>query len=124
MYIQNKLYFYVMRQNSIIKSTFSPKKFDSLSISLDRMGQLEKLKYFDLLEKEKTRYFLTAISLWCSAKNAKDKPSMKKANEHIKYIISTPLSLTGKFKIIYHLCKINVNLIIIYYLYKKITKQV
>lgn len=124
MYIPCKLYYYVMRQNSIVKSKFSKKKFDSLFISLDRMEQLEKLGYSDLLEKEKSRYFLTAVSLWCSAKNAHDKMSVKKATESIQHIISKPMALTGKFKILYNLCKININLLIVYYFYKKITNQV
>ncbi len=124
LYIQNKLYFYVMRQNSIVKSGFSIKRFDSLLVSSDRMQALEQLGYSDLLEKEKSRYFLTAITIWCNAFEAKDKASVKKARDSIKNIISKPLRLEGKFKFIYHLCKININLVFIYYLYKKITKQV
>ena len=124
MYIGNKLYYYVMRQNSIVKSGFSPKRFDSLLVSSDRMETLEKSGYFDLLEKEKSRYFLTAITIWCNAFEVKDKASLKKAIEHIKLIISKPLCLYGKFRLIYRLCKVNVNLLFIYYLYKKITKQV
>ena len=123
-YINNKLYFYVMRQNSIVKSSFSPKRFDSLVVSSDRMETLEKLGYFDLLEKEKSRYFLTAVTIWCNAFEAKDKDSLKKAIENIKLIISKPLCLDGKFRLIYRLCKVNVNLLFIYHLYKKITKQV
>ena len=124
MYVQNKLYFYVMRQNSIVKSGFSPKRFDSFLVSADRMDVLKKLGYSDLLEKEKFRYFLTAINLWCNAFAAKDKASLKKLGDHIKFIISKPLTLDTKFKLICYLCKINVNLVYIYYLYKKITKQV
>lgn len=124
LYIPCKLYYYVMRQGSIVKSKFSSKKFDSLYISLDRMEQLKKLEYFDLFEKEKARYFLTAVSIWCSAKAYKDPSSLKKARESIKHIIKQPIILSGKFKLLYNLCKINVNLLFVYYLYKKITNQV
>lgn len=124
MYIDNNLYSYVMRQNSIVKSNFSPQKFDCLYVSKDRMQHLKNLGYLDLLEKEKSKYFINAINLWCSAKNAKNKILLKEADNYIKYIVHQHILLTKKFAILHKFCKIHSSFLIFYYLYKKLTKQI
>lgn len=68
-YIDAELYCYVMRNGSIIKSSFRPKKTDVLMVGDDRMAALDRLGYNDLLMLQKRRQFVTAAMLYCEAKS-------------------------------------------------------
>lgn len=125
LYVDAKLYSYVKRNGSIINSDFSPKKLDRIFISHDRICQLEKLQYYDLLQTEKNKLFLTLITLWCDAKKVNEKKSLEYIDEELKkFLNSEKVTLDGKFRLIYDLCRINVKLLYFYYLYKIVTKQI
>lgn len=120
-YIDSVLYFYVMRRGSIVKSNFSPKKMDIFFVIDDRMNQLNKLRFFDLLEKEKVRYFTTLVYLWSDAKNEKYIKDCSEMKHMMKIFLNkNSVSLSGYMKIIYILCKIHPNFICIYYYLKKL----
>lgn len=125
LYIPDKLYFYVMRIGSIVKSGFSTKRLDALMVSEYRMAQLYKLGYNHLMEKEKNRWFMTAVNLWCDTTAVKDYENRKIIYDKIyMFIKNNSLNISGKFRLLYHLCKFNINLLYVYYLFKKIRKQV
>lgn len=125
LYIPDKLYFYVMRTGSIVKSGFSKKRLDSLMVSENRIDKLEKLGFSELKEKEKNRWFTTAVNLWCDTTAVKDYENRKIIYDKIyMFIKNNNLNISGKFRLLYHLCKLNINLLYAYYLFKKIRKQV
>ncbi len=125
LYIPDKLYFYVMRTGSIVKSGFSKKRLDSLMVSENRIDKLQDLGFSELKEKEKCRWFTTAVNLWCDTTAVKDYENRKIIYDKIyMFIKNNNLNISGKFKLLYHLCKFNINLLYVYYLFKKFRKQV
>lgn len=124
-YIPDKLYFYVMRTGSIVKSGFSKKRLDALMVSENRIDKLEDLGFSELKEKEKCRWFTTAVNLWCDTTAVKDYKNRKIIHDKIyMFIKNNNLKISGKFRLLYHLCKFNINLLYVYYLFKKFRKQV
>lgn len=116
LYIPNKLYFYVMRQGSIIQSSFSKAKMDIFDVIEDRIKELEKLGYSEFLENEKQRFFATFIRLWCESKNVSDFESRSIMEKKIKrFFEQYTIRLSGGLNFWYILCKINPKSICIYY---------
>ena len=79
-YIPDILYFYVMRQNSIIHSSFSENKLDVFRVIEERIHTLERLKLDYLIHIEYERMFKSIVGLYCEAVEVND----KKALERIK----------------------------------------
>ena len=122
-YISDVLYYYVMRDNSIIHSSFNRSKLDSFHSSEARISVLEKLGLNELASVEYSKLFGTILTLHYSAKSAGDKEALKlirhEFNKH-KKAISLFGGLKGKFKLLFNLmiwCYPSVNL---YGLYLKI----
>lgn len=123
-YINATFYYYVMRPSSIMKSNFSKSNLDFFYVSETRLQQLLNLKYYDLVEYEKTRYIATAIDFWCKAKRCNDIESLKIIEEKIKCFKPEKLNLNLKHKTLYMFAKANVKFLNIYYLYKLIRGQI
>ena len=124
LYLDSKLYYYIVHENSILTSSFSKKKLDVLFISECRLKELKRLKYDDLADFEEEQYFLKLVNLWCSAKCAKDKDSLKTINHKlIEFKNNKTAKFRGKSNFLFKLCRINVNLLYFYSLYKKARKQ-
>ncbi len=123
-YINNKLYYYVMRDSSIINSSFNRSKLDFFYVSEVRTAELLKLKFYNLVDKERSRYFITAVNLRCNAKKAKDKESLRFIDEKTKSILNENLILSGKFKLLLIASRINIGFLDIYYLYRLLRGQI
>lgn len=125
LYTDFKPYYYVTRQGSIINSRFSKKKLDIIDILEERKLQLAKLGFNDFLQTENNRIFMILINLWCESKSAKDAENNKIISDKIKeFVKKENVTLSLKFNIIYKLCKLNNRFVYLYYIYKKLYKQV
>lgn len=124
LYLDAKLYYYVIHENSILTSQFSKKNLDVLYVLKCRIQEFQKLEFSDLENYAKEQYFIKLITLWCNAKKANDSDSVEYiTKELMDFINKKKIILGGKFKMIYYLCKINVSLLYFYYLYRKIMRQ-
>lgn len=115
-YISDVLYYYVMRDNSIIHSQFNRNKLDSFKICSSRISVLNKLGLDELVEIEYNKLFQMILSLYHSAKSAGDKGSLSMIhNEFIKnkQAIAKSGMLKGKFRVLFdlmRLCYPSINL--------------
>ena len=115
-YIPEKLYFYIMRNESIIKSRFTPKKLDIFIYQDDRIKILKKLQYYDILEKEYQRQVSTAIHLFYDAQWAGYRKEAERILNRLKYYTTLDILIYNKFdRIIYKLCKINIKFMYLFY---------
>lgn len=108
-YISDVLYYYVMRENSIIHSQFNRNKLDSFKISSSRISVLNKLGLDELVEIEYNKLFQMILSLYHSAKSAGDKGSLSMIhNEFIKnkQAIAKYGMLKGKFRVLFDLMRL------------------
>lgn len=121
-YIPDELYYYVMREGSIIHSTFNKGKLDSFTVSEERIKVLKKLGYTNLLSKEYSRLFLIILSLHEEAKMAGDVEVQKIIKEKFKKNkdrINKSKALSGKFYVIFKCMCVNYSSINLYGLYKR-----
>ena len=122
-YIPDKLYYYIMREGSIIHSKFNEKKLESFTVSEERVKVLQKLGYIDLVAQEYSRLFQIILSLYQEAKKARNVEAQKVIRENfLKYKkeISKSKALSGKFYIIFKLMCINYSCIDLYSIYKTV----
>ena len=121
-YIPDELYYYVMRENSIIHSIFNDKRMDIFEISEERIKTLEKLELDCLLHFEYDRIFLFITQLYCEAKDAGHTNALKiikeKFSKHKKNI-QRYASLKGGYRILFKLMYVNYNVVEVYRLYRK-----
>lgn len=125
-YIPNVLYYYVMRDNSIIHADFNEKKLEIFDVYDHRINILKKLQYDDLLSIAYQRMFITIIALYCEAKISKNQKSMKEIFFYFKNNknnIKKYANLSLKFKIIFNLMYFNFNFICIYILYNNLRRE-
>ncbi len=125
LYLDSSLYYYVMRGNSIITSSFSKKKLDSLWVSEFRINEFDRLGFRDLENHEKEKYFFGLANFWCQAIQARNKECIKIIEDKIRgFEKESDIRFGKKTELIYKLAKKNVKLVYLYYLYKKIMKQI
>lgn len=125
-YISDELYFYVMRENSIIHDDFNEKKLEIFDVYDYRINILKKLQYDDLLSIAYQRMFITIITLYWEAKISKSQKSMEKLFFYFKKNkndIKKYANLSLKFKIIFNLMYFNFNFICIYILCKNLRRE-
>lgn len=123
-YTSNIYYFYVMRDGSIIKSNFSPKKMDMFDVIEDRIRFLKEKHYNDLLQKEYKRYFISLVNEYCNAKDTGYENECSLILEKIRILLGKNLlSLEGSMKVIYSLCRVNENCIYLYYILRNVRKK-
>ena len=123
-YIDIGLYYYIVRENSIITSAFSKKKLDSIWVLEERIKEFKRLGFADLEEYANEKCFFHLTNMWCLAKHAKDKECLKIIDKKIKsFQKNEKLNFTGKIKVLYNMSKISTGLLYFYYLYKKKTGQ-
>ena len=119
-YIPDILYFYVMRQDSIIHSSFSENKLDVFRIIEDRINTLEKLKLNHLIHIEYERMFKSIIGLYCEATKVKDKKTLDKIKNQFreyKSKIRKHAKLQKKFKVLLYMMTLNYYFVKLYYSY-------
>lgn len=121
-YIPNELYYYVMREGSIIHSSFNRHKLDSFIVSEERLKVLQSLRLDDLVSCEYRRLFHLILSLYNEAKNANDQVSVSEIHalfEKRKNEINQYAQLRGKFRLIFQLMYWNFASVDIHRLYWK-----
>ena len=106
-------------------SVFTKKKLDSIAVSEHRINEFNKLNFIDLENYAKEKHFFMLANLWCNAKCANDKESLKIIEEKISdFKGRSKANFSGKTKLLHILSNINVRLLYFYYLYKKFSKQI
>lgn len=116
-YIPDVLYFYVMRHNSIIHSSFSENKLDIFKIIKERIDTLEKLKLDYLIHIEYERMFVSIVGLYCEAAKVNEKKaldSIKKQFMEYKSQIKKHANLQRKFKVLFHMMTLNYSFVKLY----------
>ncbi|RGK37409.1 glycosyltransferase family 2 protein [[Ruminococcus] lactaris] len=121
-YISDELYCYVMRNDSIIHSSFNRKKLDKFKVCETRIEVLNRLGYERLLSLEYNRLFGNILTLYREAKQANDSVALQEIKKEFinsQKNILTKANLTRKNKVIFKLMSINYQFIKLYYLYWK-----
>lgn len=119
-YIPDKLYYYVMRNNSIVRSGFNIKKLDILEISAERIKKLRELGFKDLENTEMNRYFNTMMYQYSIAKANKSGYGCREIKKQIKqYYKKYIYTQKGRMHIFYRMCSISPNFVNLYYMLRK-----
>ena len=119
-YIPDEIYYYVIREGSIIHSKFNEKMLDRITVCEERIKTLTELGIVDFLQDEYRRLFSTILTLYIGAKKAKNtfaKSIIKNSFIKHKQSIKEFAKLNGKFAYIYKLMCINFSFINLYYWY-------
>lgn len=125
LYLDAKLYYYIVHENSILTSRFSKKNLDVLYVLECRMQEFERLGFDDLAKYAKEQYFLKLANFWCYAKQLKDKECLEIIENKLNNFKKRPdFGFSKKNALIYEISKINTKFLYVYYLYKKIMKQI
>ena len=123
LYIDAKLYYYIVHENSILTSSFSKKKLDVLYVSECRMQEMERLGYRDLHNYENEQYFLRLANLWCSAKRFDNMECLGIIEEKLRNY-NKSFRFSRKNELLYKISKANTKMLSFYYIYKKMTKHI
>jgi len=116
-YIPDKLYYYVMRQGSIIRSDFKLNRLDAFYVMQERIEMLRNLGYNDILDIQYTRYFSGLMNFYCIARKKHSKVGCKKIISLLKdYYKKYDYKPQGVLRIFYCICKINPRLVYCYYI--------
>jgi glycosyltransferase involved in cell wall biosynthesis len=121
-YISDELYYYVMRDGSIIHSSFNRKRFDSFTVSEERIQTLQLLGYNDLLSLEYKKMFGIILTLYREAKEANDDRALRVIKDKFlqqKNNIKKYRAITGKFALLFYFMCLNFSAINLYVLYWK-----
>ena len=125
-YIPDILYYYVVRDNSIIHSRFSRSKLDSFRIRETRIEVLQDLGFSEYVSIEYKKCFSVILSLYHEARREDDQEALqfirKKFFEH-KENIARHANLNVKFRLLFKLMQINYSAIYIYDWYWTIIKK-
>lgn len=125
LYLDAKLYYYIVHENSILTSQFSKKKLDALYVLECRIKEFETLGFADLIRYAKEQYFSKLASFWCMAIEAQEEECLKIVEERMKsFKKNSNVSFNRKMEWIYRMSRINIKFLYAYYLYKKILKQI
>lgn len=119
-YIPDELYYYVMRQGSIIHSGFNPRKLDAFLVSEERRKVLQELGLQELLGVEYAKLFRMILSMYHDAKNARDAKSVDFIRHQFlthRKEIEWNNALSGRFRWIFKLMCVHFNFIEIYRCY-------
>lgn len=118
-YIPNVLYYYVMRENSIIHSSFNLKKLDVFKVIDERIKTLEYNNLQEYIHIEYERMFMSIISLYSQTSKKSERNMLKDIYMNNKNSLYKNARFDGKFKLLTKLMRINFKFIIIYRLYWK-----
>lgn len=121
-YIPDILYYYVMRNDSIIHKEFNLKKLDVFTVIEERIRALKQKHLEEYVHIEYEKMFFFIISLYCQTQNKEYRKLLQTIYEKNKKQISQNAILSGKFKMLNTLMKIKFSLINIYKLYWRVVK--
>lgn len=121
-YISDELYYYVMRQGSIIHSNFNKHKLDIFTVSEERIRVLQAIGIDSLVSCEYRKLFTHILGLYNQAQNANDQVAVSEIHrffEKQKNNIRQYAKLQGKFQWIFNLMCWNFATVDLYRLYWK-----
>ncbi len=121
-YIPDALYFYVMRENSIIHSSFNEKKLDIFTVIQERIIVLKQLQLEYLLHIEYERMYNAILLLYCAAIEAGNETALDKIKKQFmenKSNIKKYANLQRKFKVMFELMNLNYKFVNLYRAYWK-----
>lgn len=121
-YIPDELYYYVMRDNSIIHSTFNLKKLEIFDVHRQRLAALASCQLPYLLSKEYGKLFLSIVRLYCEAYECNDITAIQSIKETFhtyKDRIKQCADLPYKFKLLAAAMAKQYRAIYLYFLYRK-----
>lgn len=118
-YIPDVLYYYVMREGSIIHSEFNLKKLDIFKIIEERIKALEKKRLQEYIHIEYEKMFLSIVLLYCQTKQKSERNMLKAIYMENKNLIYANALFNGKFKLLAILMKVKFEFVDIYRLYRK-----
>ena len=122
-YCSNTFYYYIMRKNSIIHTSFSPSKLDAIMVREDRIFFLKQRKYHSLVERTEADLLSNIISLFIAAKKAgfnKEAQIIKKYFK--KHFNNNNPFLSFKLRLI-GLSSIFLNSLSLYYIIHRLVKR-
>lgn len=122
-YIEDVLYDYVMREESIIHSRFSAVKLELFAVIRERLAALKALDFPDLLGKEYGKLFSSVVSLYCEARMAKDTEAVRKIRLEFaeqKEAIGKFAVLSAKYKLLFAAMRRCFGTIRLYYIYHRL----
>lgn len=125
-YLPEELYYYVMRNGSIIRTGFNRKKLDIFTIIIQRIQVLDELKLSSCLSREYSRLFYSIVRFYTEAKNSNDEEASKEILEIFKEhkgTIEKNANLHGKFLLLLNAMKLNVSFIEFYRMYWNYTHR-
>lgn len=121
-YIPDVLYFYVMRESSIIHSKFNRKKLDIFEVIKKRIKVLREKQLECFLHIEYEKMFHSIIVLYCEAAKTCDREAMKYMKTQFmenKVEIQRNAYLNRKYKVLFSLMNVQYRFINIYRIYWK-----
>lgn len=124
-YINDQLYNYVIRENSIIHSKFNEKMMDIFAVCDERIRVLNTLNIDDLLKNEYNRIFQSIVRLHISAKDSNNTlaiKQIKKLFKSYKKPLKKYVNFSGKFSCLFRATCSFYFAIDIYYLFLKFKK--
>ncbi|MGM9635506.1 MAG: glycosyltransferase family 2 protein [Candidatus Avispirillum sp.] len=125
-YIPDSLYYYVMRENSIVHTSFNRRKLDIFQVIQKRIEALQKLQLNDLLRFEYTRLFTAIVMLYCDAKKSGDKEALSTIKRQFadnKESIKKYGEIKGKLLLVFKMMCMNYHLIWFYGFYSNLRKH-
>ncbi len=106
-YIPDALYGYVMRQGSIIHSSFQEGRLDTLTIKQERRKTLERLGLHELLEQEWNGLFSCVFLLYKDAGLAENRQIQKKLTAYLRSSgVMHKAHVRGRMRLFYALARL------------------
>lgn len=122
-YIPDILYFYMMREGSLIHAQFSPEKLDVFKVKEERIRVLQALALDDLIEKEYAKIFTSIFMLYREASDGSDAMSCAVIAEQFRKnknaLLADP-QIKGKHRILLQLMSVRFSFINLYLWFKAI----
>lgn len=121
LYTNLVLYAYVMRQDSIVHSKFSPHSLDIFHIMEERISVLNELTMPDLVLETKRRLFQTAAMQYCLARRGGfEEESLELKRRLIELAKEPGLGLSSQYRLLYLLTKFTGTAPELYYQFRKL----
>jgi len=120
-YTDTRLYCYVMRQGSIIKSDYTSKKLDIIPVLQEHIATLTKFGFNDLADKVRVKFFISLVLLYAKARIANATNDSRIIKQTIIQLLNNaPVRVKGKFGIIAAGIKMHLPSLSAYYYYTKL----
>lgn len=123
-YMDASLYYYIMRDGSIIRSNYTSRKKD-IFLSIDkRIKYFEEKKYNSLLDRELSRYFIILVIMYTNAIKEKYYEDSTEIKNRLKALLkkTNSINVNSNMKLLFRLFKFNISFLEIYTALKNMRK--